>query len=225
MEGEMRWTLPSKSQDKGLLYILCDTLPSQGLPLCINRVLATNSQLRLPMQLPRRLRPAFADPLCSLPLARPWPIILIPDIICQVAGGNPLGLTYAISQPQEPIAIVHDLPVVCARFPHCLEIVQRAARPGGWDTTIDLVIVVRGAAAITPDGALHEGSHVRFEVSDGGSFRGHAVDGLCLVAVNEGEDIVGLCFNSYKRGTVRHRRVWAEEHEHVRVFGSCHAHI
>lgn len=150
------------------------------------------------MQLPPRLRPTPTPFLRPPPPALPLPIIPIPDIVPQIAGRIPFGLTYAIAQPGEAVPAVHDVPVVCAWLSHCFEIVERAAGPCRRDTAVDSVVVVRGAAGVAPDGASHECGDVGFEVVDCGGFGGETVDGFGLVAVDEGEDVVGLGFWSVR---------------------------
>lgn len=146
------------------------------------------------MQLSPRLGPTPTSLLRLPPSAPPRSIIPIPNVVPQIARRIPFGLTDPIPQPGEPVPLVLDLPIVCPWFPHRLEVVERAAGPRSRYAAVDGMVIMRGPAGVAPDGTSHEGGDVGFELVDGSGFGGEAVDRLGLVAVDEGEDVIGLCF-------------------------------
>ncbi len=152
------------------------------------------------MQFPLGPGPARSDELIPSPASRPAGVIVRrSDIVGQITGGVPLGLADAAgTEPAEAVAAVDEVPVVRARLAEGLEVVQRGAGPDGRGAAVvgDGVVVVRGAAAVGPDGAGgHEVRGVGEELGDGGAGRGDGVQrGGGLVAVEEVEDVVGLGF-------------------------------
>ena len=149
------------------------------------------------MQLSRWSRAALTDHLIPSPSSRPRAVICISNVIRQVTCGVPLSLADAArTQPVETIAAVNEMPVVKARLAERFKVVQCGAGPGGRSAVGDGVIVQRGTAAISPDGArAHELGGMGEEIVNGGASWGDRVQRWGgLVAVDEVKDVVGLGF-------------------------------
>ena len=95
-----------------------------------------------PVQQPSRLT---ATPRHSLPPSAPackLGVIAVSDIVTQITGGIEFGLTEAVAEPGEAIAVIADIPVVRPQFSQRLEIVQCASRPQCGDAAADGMVLV-----------------------------------------------------------------------------------
>ena len=158
------------------------------------------------MQHPHLLRAAFTKRLSPLPAGRERRIVSVADIPGQIAGGVELGLAEAVAEPGEAVAAVPDIPVVEAELAQGFDVMQGAAGPHAGHAGVVAVVLEAGATGLGPDGAVHEGAHVRHEVLHRLGFGRERVHVLGLEPVHQLQHVVCLCL--CRRGIQRNTQAW-----------------